>query len=128
MLSKLSASKPWFKVNPNYLEINVANDLRSDQSIYYYYQSLIKLRHDDTILKNGTYKLLLLNHKSLYVYQRVENHRTWLIVVNMSETRQKISEIKAFVKDKYQFILKNDQSRQNMISDLAPYEAFIVAQ
>ena len=36
----------WEKVNANYKEINVKNALEDKDSIFYYYQKLIKLRHE----------------------------------------------------------------------------------
>jgi oligo-1,6-glucosidase len=48
---------PWFKVNPNYPDINVAKDLKAEKSVFKYYQELIRLRKTEDILKTGTYKL-----------------------------------------------------------------------
>ncbi len=41
-----TAGTPWIKVNPNYKEINVAQALADKNSIFYYYQKLLRLRKE----------------------------------------------------------------------------------
>lgn len=123
-----TTATPWFKVNPNYKTINVDQDLKQKKSIFNYYKALITLRHDDSILKNGTYELLLPSHKELFIYKRVEGERAWLIVVNMSETIQSIAQVTDFITEKHTFILVNYQNRKALDGDIQPYEAIIIEQ
>jgi len=37
---------PWIKVNSNYPEINVAHNLKDSNSIFHYYQKIIRLRKE----------------------------------------------------------------------------------
>lgn len=37
---------PWFKVNPNYPDINVAKDLKAEKSVFKYYQRVDSLAKD----------------------------------------------------------------------------------
>ncbi|MEW8976594.1 MAG: alpha-amylase family glycosyl hydrolase, partial [Exiguobacterium sp.] len=48
-----STGTPWLKVNPNYPDINVEQALADEQSIFYYYQQLIRLRHDHELVVYG---------------------------------------------------------------------------
>ncbi|WP_447559209.1 alpha-amylase family glycosyl hydrolase, partial [Staphylococcus aureus] len=50
---------PWLKVNPRYTEINNEEALKNPDSIFYYYQNLIKLRKTTEIITTGNYRLLL---------------------------------------------------------------------
>ena len=50
---------PWINVNPNYKEINVANALADPNSVFYYYQKLIRLRRENPVIVYGAYDLIL---------------------------------------------------------------------
>ena len=39
-----TTGKPWMKVNPNYPDINLAADLEHPDSIFRFYQKLLRLR------------------------------------------------------------------------------------
>ncbi|MBR2616018.1 MAG: alpha-glucosidase [Clostridia bacterium] len=45
-----TTGKPWLKLNPRYPEINLKRDLASPDSIFRYYQSLTRLRKEETLL------------------------------------------------------------------------------
>ncbi|MFR4788949.1 MAG: alpha-glucosidase, partial [Lactobacillus acidophilus] len=49
---------PWLSVNPNYKDINVENALADPNSIFYTYQKLIKLRHENPIVVDGDFSLV----------------------------------------------------------------------
>ena len=70
---------PWLKVNPNYPDINVEQALADDQSVFYYYQQLIRLRHEHEIVVYGRYELLLEDHPEVYAYSRTLEGETWYV-------------------------------------------------
>lgn len=117
-----SEAKPWFKVNPNFKEINVEKDKQSDKSVFYFYQKLIKLRHEDNILLEGDYELLLPEHPQLFVYKRSLGDRIWLVVANLSASYQQLTSI---LPDNYTIKLSN-YKRSELNENLAPYESFII--
>lgn len=118
-----STATPWFKVNPNHKEINVEADLASEHSIFRYYQQLIALRHKETILKEGTYELLLPEHPAVFAYKRQTADQTWIVLANLSEETQEVDEI--FGDKAYRFMIQN-QPRESVMGALRPYESFIV--
>ena len=59
-------SKPWYRVNPNYSQINVENALADENSVFYCYQKLIKLRRENPIMVYGDYALLLPDDENIY--------------------------------------------------------------
>ena len=60
------------KVNPNYKQINVKNALADKNSIFYYYQKLIELRHTMPVITNGKYALVPGNEddEQVFAYTR----------------------------------------------------------
>jgi oligo-1,6-glucosidase len=75
---------PWLKVNPIYKEINVKNDLENPNSIFYYYQQLIKLRKEHDIIVYGTYDLLLKDDEQIYAYTRTLRDEQLLVICNFT--------------------------------------------
>ncbi|CAM4021265.1 glycoside hydrolase family 13 protein [Alkalicoccus chagannorensis] len=61
---------PWLKVNPNYPEINAAEAMEDQDSIFYFYQQLIRLRHEMDIIVYGSFDLLFQDHPEVFCYER----------------------------------------------------------
>lgn len=83
--------RPWMKVNPNYQTINVLNDLKNKNSVFYHYQQLIRLRKDNETIVYGKYNLLNPDNRHVYAYERVSNDERLLIVCNFYKTERKFS-------------------------------------
>lgn len=83
-----TTGKPWINVNPNYLTVNVANNRLDPDSLFYYYQHLIRLRRQIPALVVGHYTDIAPLHPSIYAYTRTWMNERYLIVVNMSDRRQ----------------------------------------
>ena len=84
---------PWLKVNPNYLEVNVAQNKADPQSIFHYYQKLIALRKDSPykeLLHKGSYELLLADHPELFVYKRLLGAQELMVICNFYGKEQTI--------------------------------------
>ncbi|CAJ1201369.1 Oligo-1,6-glucosidase 1 [Companilactobacillus paralimentarius] len=114
--------KPWFKLNPNYKDLNVSDDLRSDKSVFKYYQELIKLRHEEPILKDGTFKLLLPDDKNIFMYTRTLDDEQWLVVANLSGDLQRVDALNKYVG--FKTVVTNYDDGDKEI--LRPYEARIL--
>jgi len=61
---------PWIQVNPDYREINAADQRADGGSVYNYYRRLIELRTERDVLVYGDYTDLLPDHESLFAYTR----------------------------------------------------------
>jgi glycosidase len=46
-----SKEQPWMRVNPNYKKINVVNNLKNQDALWYHYQRLIDLRKNSTYMR-----------------------------------------------------------------------------
>ncbi|GAY72246.1 glycoside hydrolase family 13 protein [Lentilactobacillus kosonis] len=75
---------PWYQLNPNYPEINVKRALEDKDSVYYYYQKLIKLRHNSELIRYGTYELLDSDDIEVFAYKRHYNGQTLLVISNFT--------------------------------------------
>lgn len=75
---------PWLAVNPNYRDINVAESLRDPDSIFRYYQKLIRLRKQHPILIYGDYEIVAEDSEQIYAYTRTWQGETWLVLLNFS--------------------------------------------
>ena len=75
---------PWINVNPNYKEINVAESRADPNSVFYYYQKLIRLRKENPIVVYGTYDLILSSHEEIYAFTRTLDEDRLLVILNFT--------------------------------------------
>ena len=80
---------PWLALNPNYKKINVADQLRREDSVFRYYQKLIRLRKENEIIVYGKYELLLPEDKNIFAYTRTLGDKKLITVCNFSKSEQK---------------------------------------
>ncbi len=76
---------PWCRVNPNYTKINAEEALKDQNSIFYYYKKLIRLRKEEPILIYGTFELLCPEDEHVFAYAREWKGKKWLVVGNFYE-------------------------------------------
>ena len=76
---------PWCRVNPNYTKINAEEALRDQNSIFYYYKKLIRLRKEEPILIYGRFELLCPEDEHVFAYAREWKGKKWLVVGNFYE-------------------------------------------
>ena len=120
-----TSGTPWFKVNPRYKEINVEEALKDQDSVFYYYQKLIRLRHQEEILTEGSYRLLLPEDESLFVYEREYRGRRWLVAANLTDRPVPAGRLDGILYPGCRAVIQN---RPQILEDgmMQPYEAFIV--
>ena len=73
---------PWLKVNPNYQTINADNQLSDPNSVFSYYQRLIRLRKGHPVFREGTFQLVLADHEDIFAYTRTTAAARLLVVCN----------------------------------------------
>ncbi|MBR4573552.1 MAG: alpha-glucosidase [Lachnospiraceae bacterium] len=76
---------PWFTVNPNYKEINAEAALADPDSVFYYYQKLIRLRHENDIIVYGTFHPLLEDDENIYAYERRLDGKVLTVACNWAD-------------------------------------------
>jgi oligo-1,6-glucosidase len=80
-----TTGKPWLAVNPNYKEINAAEELKNPDSIYNYTKAMIALRHATPALVYGSYEDLDPMNPSIFAYTRALGVDRYLVVLNFSD-------------------------------------------
>lgn len=73
---------PWLKVNPNYKTINADSQLSNPNSVFSYYQRLIRLRKGHPVFREGTFRLVLADHEDIFAYTRTTAAARLLVVCN----------------------------------------------
>jgi oligo-1,6-glucosidase len=76
--------KTWLKANPNYTEVNAAGQDANRQSVLNYYRQLLRWRKQTPALHTGTYRDLLPDHPTLWVFERAHESGTVVTVANFS--------------------------------------------
>lgn len=83
---------PWLAVNPNYKEINVKNQMEDEDSVFRFYQELIRLRksplYEETLVYGETVPYLE-EQKNLMAYHRV-GQKDLLVVGNFQKEPQEV--------------------------------------
>ncbi len=80
-----STVEPWFNLNPNYKEINVAQAEADENSILNYYRKLLKFRKEHEVAIYGDFKQYYENSDKLFVYERNLDGEKILVVCSFSE-------------------------------------------
>ncbi|EJY1256617.1 alpha-glucosidase [Listeria monocytogenes] len=115
---------PWLKVNPRYTEINNEEALKNTDSIFYYYQNLIKLRKTTEIITTGNYRLLLPKDEAIFAYERYTENEKLVVLCNFTEEEQVISDKTILNEIQKGSVLVNNVP--NIIEGtLRPYEAIV---
>jgi oligo-1,6-glucosidase len=86
-----TTGQPWIMVNPNYKEINAAEQKQRDDSVFRFYQKLIQLRKTVDIITNGNFELLLPDDPDLFVYIRNFIGQQLLVACNFSQKKRTFS-------------------------------------
>ena len=75
---------PWLQVNPNHTEINADAALADPQSVLAHYRALISLRHQDPVVANGDFTMLLAEDEQIYAFTRRLDDAELLVLANLS--------------------------------------------
>lgn len=112
---------PWINVNPNYKEINAKTAVADPDSVFHYYQELIKLRHTLPIIVYGKFQGLLDDSETIYAYERHLDGQVLTVACNFTDQEQDCT-------------LFDDLAGEELISNykehkagkLQPYEARVI--
>ncbi|MCX8588437.1 MULTISPECIES: alpha,alpha-phosphotrehalase [unclassified Gilliamella] len=120
-----SQGKPWIEVANNYPKINVKSALDDPNSIFYCYQTLIRLRKTYPIFIFGDYKDLTPDVANCWCYVRHWNNQTLLVIANLTENTIKWQLPKALENRHWQRLLGNYENQTVLKPEmvLQPYEA-----
>lgn len=111
---------PWFYINENYKDINVADQEKDENSVLNFYRRAIKLRKELSSVKNGNYKEHGKMSSSFYTYSREDDREKLLIVCSFTEKTKKWSVPSGFDLASAELLLSNYDKLDG--TTLKPYE------
>ncbi|MBS1555776.1 MAG: alpha-glucosidase [Bacteroidetes bacterium] len=113
-----SQVEPWMATNENASNINVENQSNTAHSILYYFQEMVKVRHQHKVLSVGTYHPITDGSEELFAFWRKLNQQQMLVLLNFSDGILKF-QVPAGAKK----VIGNYES--GMVNELRPWEAIV---
>ena len=112
---------PWLPVNPNYHQINAKAELADPDSVFHYYQKLIRLRKTTPVISHGDFTLLAPEEEQVFAYIRGDETSRLLVVCNFTDQEQKFDCPAGF--ENAQCLISNYPDDAPV---LRPYEAYML--
>ena len=79
-----TAGIPWIAVNPDHTTVNAATQIDDPDSVFGHYRRLINLRHDDPVVTDGDFELLLPDHPDIWAFVRRAPAAELLVAANFA--------------------------------------------
>ena len=113
---------PWLHSTFNYPEINVQKEKEAPDSIFAFYQELIRMRKTMDIVQNGKVVPVLEDHPAVFAYKRVTEDETLVCVNNFFEEETDVE----ICLEGYEYLLGNYPAPAfGKTLHLRPYETVI---
>ena len=112
--------EPWFYVNDNYGQINVAQQEEDPDSILNFYRQAIALRKKLTCVRDGNYIEYKKGNSKLFVYSRQDSRQRILVVCSFSSKKMRFFPPRDFPIDTARLPLCNYPDPNPKV--LQPYE------
>ena len=114
-----SSVKPWLKINGNYKDVNVESESKKPDGILSFWKTMISMRKENEILKNGSFKSLY-EGKYIYAFEREYEGEKLVCICNM---RGKDSKLPVELKKYASTVIS---SYGEIGADLKPFEFRLV--
>ncbi len=83
-----TTGSPWLPVNPNFTWLNAAAQIGLTDSVFAHYRTLIRLRHELSIIRDGDLTPLLPSDPRIWAYTRTSADGKLLVIVNCGRDPQ----------------------------------------
>ena len=115
-----TTGKPWFYVNPNYTEINVAAQEADPNSLLHFYRKAVRLRKALPVVRHGDYQEFDRMNPHLYLYAREMKGQKILVVCSFADKNISFRFPKGFDPETGKLVLHNYADDSGL--SLRPYE------
>ena len=115
-----TTGKPWFYVNQNYKQINVAAQEADPNSLLNFYRKAVALRKWLAVVRKGDYQEFDRMNPNLYLYARTMKGQKILIACSFAEKPIRFRFPKGFEEASAKLILQNYEKAEGTL--LRPYE------
>lgn len=102
-----TSGTPWFSVNPNYHEINAADEEKSPDSLLNFYRAVLKFRKENPVALYGTYRELMPESRKLYVYERAYEGERLLVICSFTNEQVRFEAGSAYDIENAEPVLSN---------------------
>jgi alpha-glucosidase len=82
---------PWLPVPETYKTHNVADELKDPDSVLVFYKNVLKLRHTNPALMDGSYAAINESDANVLSYVRIYKDHGVVVALNMSDNPQKVN-------------------------------------
>lgn len=121
-----SDHQPCFPVNPNYQQINVAEQQDNPNSILNFYKAMIQLKKSDDVYTYGKFDLVDTNNEQVFAYTRTLDDKQVLIVGNLTDQITSLNMPDYMSNHSNHILLHNYKDRAINMNALRPFEAFVL--
>jgi len=115
-----TGAEPWLKINPDYVQHNVAKSEKEPDSFYTFCRLLLSLRRQLPPLYEGTLELLAV-HTDILAYRRIHEQLSVVVVMNFSAKR-----LPCALVDRTRLIFATGDDVQSGF--IAPYEGVVLKE
>ena len=98
---------PWFAVNENYPQINVAAQENDPDSLLNFYREALRLRHELPVVRYGTFRQYYPLSNKLFVYERRAKRERLLVICSYSVNPVKFKAPRGYDLQKGQLLLQS---------------------
>lgn len=125
-----SEHEPWFYVNENYSQINVARQQKSSGSVLGFYKKALALRKMSRTLIYGRYREFFPKHPLIYMYERAYGNIRYLVVISFSDAPLPVKRPKQYRGLKLHKILTNYDGTSKLLRpwEVRVYRAHVICR
>lgn len=124
-----TSGTPWLKVNSNYPEINAADQVKNEDSVFHYYRKLISLRRELPVMVYGKTNLLFPDHEEIFAWERILGDERLIVVNNFTKNTVTVDLREAVEREEFTLYLSNYKDFKMSESgsyQLRAYESFVL--
>ncbi|AWK50202.1 alpha,alpha-phosphotrehalase [Clostridium beijerinckii] len=116
---------PWIPVGSSYKYINVEESLKDNDSVFYHYKRLIKLRKEHDVISNGNFNMILEDDDKVFAYTREYENTILIVLNNFYGESQEIQLTEGFLHKNNEILISNykDSAKLSKVINLRPYES-----
>jgi len=123
IFSGFSQNSPWLAVNPNYIDVNLEDEIINPYSVYNYTKKLFKIRKAYDVFSKGTFEVVDESSNDTFIYLRSYKNISALVVTNM--TSKAITVDLRLYKD-FTVLLENEITTLSDKTILKPFHAAVL--
>lgn len=124
--ANFSTGTPWLPVNPNYLDINVEDATKDQNSVLNHFKKMTALRKANAVFVHGKYSIVQPEHPDVYAYTRELDGKKVMVLLNFKAGTTSITLDEAMSIDKTMINNFPDLTLEGKKVVLRPYQGVVL--